>query len=183
MSDRRETSLHPCFNIGAKGSCGRVHLPVAPKCNLRCNYCNRKYDCANESRPGVTSGLLSPSQAVEYLSRVLAEEPRISVAGIAGPGDPLANPQATLETMRLIREEFPELRFCAGLSNISFGLPARRIINRTFLVLALAEGLDAAIIDPTDSHLYAAILATELLLNRDNHCRNYTRSFRLGRIV
>jgi nitrogen fixation protein NifB len=122
MSANREPSLHPCFNVEVKGSCGRVHLPVAPKCNLRCNYCNRKYDCANESRPGVTSGLLSPSQAVEYLSRVLAEEPRITVAGIAGPGDPLANPQATLETMRLVRERFPQLLIC--LSSNGLAVPA-----------------------------------------------------------
>ncbi len=46
---------HPCFNVHAKGSCGRVHLPVAPDCNIKCNYCNRKYDCVNESRPAVPS--------------------------------------------------------------------------------------------------------------------------------
>ncbi|MBI4595362.1 MAG: dihydropteroate synthase [Candidatus Tectomicrobia bacterium] len=88
----------------------------------------------------------------------------------------------TLETMRSIREEFPEVRFCAGLSNVSFGLPARRFVNRAFLVLALAAGLDAAIIDPLDKSLYTMLLATELLLNRDKHCRNYTRSYRQGKI-
>ena len=122
MNTNLATSLHPCFNAEAKGSCGRVHLPVAPKCNLRCNYCNRKYDCANESRPGVTSGLLSPGQAVEYLAQVLAREPRITVAGIAGPGDPLANSQATLETMRLVRQRFPELLIC--LSSNGLAVPA-----------------------------------------------------------
>ena len=121
---------------------------------------------------------------VEHARRAAIKEKNLFVDPLVmSVATDTANALTTLETMRLIREEFPELRFCAGLSNISFGLPARRIINRTFLVLALAEGLDAAIIDPTDSHLYAAILATELLLNRDNHCRNYTRSFRLGRIV
>ncbi|MFH1035510.1 MAG: nitrogenase cofactor biosynthesis protein NifB [Pseudomonadota bacterium] len=119
MSANREPSLHPCFNVEVKGSCGRVHLPVAPKCNLRCNYCNRKYDCANESRPGVTSGLLTPSQAAEYMARVLAEEPRITVAGIAGPGDPLANPEATLETMRLVRQRFPRLLICLSSNGLA----------------------------------------------------------------
>ncbi len=80
-----------------------------PKCNILCNYCNRKFDCVNESRPGVTSSVLSPTQAIAYLERVLEAEPRITVAGIAGPGDPFANPKETLETIRLIRQRFPEL--------------------------------------------------------------------------
>ena len=58
-------NLHPCFNAKVKGQFGRVHLPVAPKCNILCNYCNRKFDCVNESRPGVTSSVLSPAQALD----------------------------------------------------------------------------------------------------------------------
>ncbi|MGA2223888.1 MAG: nitrogen fixation protein NifB, partial [Syntrophobacteraceae bacterium] len=92
MNISRDFSRHPCFNAEAKGSYGRVHLPVAPQCNIRCNYCNRKYDCVNESRPGVTSAVLSPLQAARYVEKILEREPRISVAGIAGPGDPFANP-------------------------------------------------------------------------------------------
>jgi len=87
-------------------------MPVAPKCNIKCNYCNRKYDCVNESRPGVTSTVLSPEQALVYMGKVLAAEPRITVAGIAGPGDPFANAEATMETMRLIRREFPDMILC-----------------------------------------------------------------------
>ena len=107
-----DLSKHPCFNKDVKGQFGRVHLPVAPKCNIKCNYCNRKYDCVNESRPGVTSTVLSPEQSLEYMRRVLEKEPRISVAGIAGPGDPFANGEQTMETMRLLRQEFPELILC-----------------------------------------------------------------------
>ncbi len=110
---------HPCFNAGAKGSHGRVHLPVAPDCNIRCNYCNRKTDCVNESRPGVSSAILSPRQALAYLEKVLEKEPRIAVAGIAGPGDPFANPRQTLETMRLIRERYPHLLLCLSSNGLS----------------------------------------------------------------
>jgi nitrogen fixation protein NifB len=110
---------HPCFNADVKGKFGRVHLPVAPKCNIKCNYCNRKYDCVNESRPGVTSAVLSPAQAVRYIEEVLSREPRISVAGIAGPGDPLANPDETLETLRLIRSKFPDLILCLATNGFS----------------------------------------------------------------
>lgn len=109
---------HPCFNVKVKGQFGRVHLPVAPKCNIQCNYCNRKYDCVNESRPGVTSTVLSPAQAVLYMDKVLEKEPKITVAGIAGPGDPFANAQETLETMRLLRNRYPELILCLATNGL-----------------------------------------------------------------
>lgn len=113
---------HPCFNPEAAGQCGRVHLPVAPKCNVLCNFCNRKYDCQNESRPGVTSAVLSPAQALAYLDEVLAGMPEITVAGIAGPGDPFGNPAETLETIRRIRERHPQLLIC--LSSNGLAVPA-----------------------------------------------------------
>ena len=126
MNISRDLSRHPCFNAAVKGSYGRVHLPVAPHCNIRCNYCNRKYDCVNESRPGVTSALLSPAQASLYMEKILEREPRISVAGIAGPGDPFANPEETLGTLRLIREKFPHILLCLSTN----GLANRRLPRR-----------------------------------------------------
>ncbi len=113
------SAKHPCFNKESSGTCGRVHLPVAPRCNIQCNYCNRKYDCVNESRPGVTSGILKPFQALEYTRQVLEKEPRITVIGIAGPGDPMANPAETLETMRLIRREYPHMLFCLSSNGLA----------------------------------------------------------------
>jgi nitrogen fixation protein NifB len=121
MNISRDFSRHPCFNAEAKGSYGRVHLPVAPQCNIRCNYCNRKYDCVNESRPGVTSAVLSPLQAARYVEKILEREPRISVAGIAGPGDPFANPEETLGTMRLLRERFPHILLCLSSNGLGIG--------------------------------------------------------------
>lgn len=109
---------HPCFNVDVKGSCGRLHLPVAPKCNIMCNFCNRKYDCVNESRPGVTSAVLTPAQAEDYVRQVLAVEPRITVAGIAGPGDPFANPRETMDTLRRIRQQFPQLLLCLASNGL-----------------------------------------------------------------
>ncbi|GLI33681.1 nitrogenase cofactor biosynthesis protein NifB [Desulforhabdus amnigena] len=119
MTTTLNLDRHPCFNVEVKGKCGRVHLPVAPQCNIKCNYCNRKYDCVNESRPGVTSAVLSPVQAVEYMEKVLEKEPRITVAGIAGPGDPFANAFETVETMRLIREKFPEMLLCLATNGLN----------------------------------------------------------------
>ncbi|MBM9537287.1 radical SAM protein [Desulfobulbus alkaliphilus] len=119
MLSEHDFNRHPCFNVKAKGQYGRVHLPVAPKCNIQCNYCNRKYDCVNESRPGVTSTLLTPQQALVYMDRVLEKEPRISVAGIAGPGDPFANADLTLETMRLIRKHHPDTILCLSSNGMN----------------------------------------------------------------
>jgi nitrogen fixation protein NifB len=95
-----------------------VHLPVAPKCNIQCNYCNRKYDCSNESRPGVTSAVLSPMQAVHYLSALSETIPNISVIGIAGPGDPFANPDETLQTMKMVKQQFPDKIFCLSTNGL-----------------------------------------------------------------
>jgi nitrogen fixation protein NifB len=117
----KDLSQHPCFNIEAKHKYARVHLPVAPKCNIQCNYCNRKYDCCNESRPGVTSTILSPMQAVHYMKALTEKIPNMAVAGIAGPGDPFANPEETLNTMRLAQQEFPDLIFCLSSNGLDLG--------------------------------------------------------------
>lgn len=86
----------------------------------------------------------------------------------------------TLDTMRAIHQEFPETHLTLGLSNISFGLPARSFINRVFLVLALAAGLDCAILDPLDRELQAVLVSANLVLGHDRHCLDFTRSFRAG---
>ena len=112
------TAKHPCFDKEAKHEYGRVHLPVAPKCNVQCNYCNRKFDCVNESRPGVCSQVLSPQQSLEYLRVILNRGVKISVAGIAGPGDPFSNTQEIFETIRLARAEFPDLIFCLSTNGV-----------------------------------------------------------------
>src|SRR5512143_1402807 len=105
-------SRHPCFDAGARHHYGRIHLPVAPRCNVQCNFCDRRYDCPNESRPGVTSTVLTPTQAVEYLRRVGERIPDLAVVGIAGPGDPFANPEETMETLRLVRDHDPDILLC-----------------------------------------------------------------------
>lgn len=88
--------------------------------------------------------------------------------------------QITLDTIRALRREFPEAHLTMGLSNVSFGLPARSYLNRAFLTLALAAGLDSAILDPLDRETMAALVAAEVVLGRDHHCLNYTRAYRAG---
>ena len=110
---------HPCFNPDACKSFGRVHLPVAPRCNIQCKFCNRKFDCVNETRPGVTSAILSPGQAMVYLEEVFAAKGNISVVGIAGPGDPFANPRETLETLSRVRTRYPDVILCVATNGLN----------------------------------------------------------------
>jgi nitrogen fixation protein NifB len=118
-SQRKNIQGHPCFG-GNHHKNGRMHLAVAPYCNIKCGYCTRRHDCANESRPGVTSRLLTPQEAFLKVREVMASEilgPIIKVIGIAGPGDPLAN-EETFETFRLVGEEFPHLIKCMSTNGL-----------------------------------------------------------------
>jgi cobalamin-dependent methionine synthase I len=85
-----------------------------------------------------------------------------------------------LEAIRRIRDIFPEAKTVCGLSNISFSLPSRRLINRTFLVLARAAGLSAALVDPLDKKLTSILSTTMLLLGQDPYCRDYLKAYRSG---
>ena len=125
MKMKRQTD-HPCFG-GDHTKAGRIHLPVAPGCNIKCGFCERKFDCVNESRPGITSKVLTPEQGVERVRLVKRHMDKqngsqLKVVGIAGPGDPLANPK-TFETFRLVRAAFPEMTLC--LSTNGLRLPER----------------------------------------------------------
>ncbi|MBN1959255.1 MAG: radical SAM protein [Desulfuromonadales bacterium] len=121
MMKFKQQSDHPCFG-GDHNKAGRVHLPVAPGCNIKCGFCERKFDCVNESRPGVTSKVLTPEQGVKRVQLVKQHMdrqagPSLKVVGIAGPGDPLANPK-TFETFRLVREAFPEMTLCLSTNGL-----------------------------------------------------------------
>lgn len=113
----RKIAGHPCYDKKAQHKYGRIHLAVAPKCNIQCNFCVREFDCVNESRPGVTSKVLSPEEALEKTRQIVADYPFIKVVGIAGPGDPLAN-DATFETFELIKKEFPDLTLCMSTNGL-----------------------------------------------------------------
>ena len=104
--------------------------------------------------------------------------------------DPLAVAVATdtrgaliaCETIRRTHQEYPQVHFTCGLSNISFGMPARALINRSFLTLMLEAGLDSAIMDPMDRGLIETLFATEALLAKDRMCMKFNRAFRAGKI-
>ncbi|MEJ5187945.1 MAG: nitrogenase cofactor biosynthesis protein NifB [Breznakiellaceae bacterium] len=120
---------HPCFDESSRHRYGRVHLPVAPRCNIQCNYCNRDFDCAHESRPGVCSKIMEPAEAPEYVEALLARFPELAVVGIAGPGDPFANPEETLKTLSLIHGAFPDLLLCVATNGLNLAPYVGELVN------------------------------------------------------
>ncbi|BBB89810.1 MAG TPA: nitrogenase cofactor biosynthesis protein NifB [Methylomusa anaerophila] len=122
------TAKHPCYSCDAQHKFARMHIPVAPECNISCNYCNRRFDCVNESRPGVTSEILTPAQACDKFLRVKSKLPNLSVVGIAGPGDALANWEQTRESVELIKRRSPEILFCLSTNGLMLPQYAPEIV-------------------------------------------------------
>jgi nitrogenase molybdenum-iron protein alpha/beta subunit/MoaA/NifB/PqqE/SkfB family radical SAM enzyme len=154
MEISKKTESHPCFNCAASGN-ARIHLPVAPACNIQCNYCTRKFDCVNESRPGVTSEVLTPAQAVEKYLQVRAKVPRLTVVGIAGPGDALANFDTTRSTLSEIRMADSNVTFCISTNGLLLPqyageLPGLGVSHVTVTVNAADDETGSKIYDHID---------------------------------
>lgn len=102
--------------------------------------------------------------------------------------DPLIQPISTdskmalvaVDTIKGIREAYPNVHFMCGLSNVSFGLPKRGLLNRTFLVMCMLAGLDGAILDPGNREIMSMIYAAEALLDKDMFMKNYLKAYRSG---
>ncbi len=176
MMNMKTQSDHPCFG-GDHSKAGRIHLPVAPGCNIKCGFCERKFDCANESRPGVTSKVLTPTQAVERVRLVKRHMerqggPQLKVVGIAGPGDPLANPK-TFDTFKLVREAFPEMTLCLSTNGLRLPEMLEQILeydvhSLTVTINALTPKTGAKVYEwiQHDGHRLAGEEAAAILLER-----------------
>ncbi len=166
----KKTESHPCFNCSG-GKTARIHLPIAPKCNIQCNYCVRKYDCPNESRPGVTTSILSPDEAVARYKEAKSKIENLTVVGIAGPGDALANFAETKETLKRIREIDPEVTFCLSTNGLMLPLHAQELIDLgvshiTVTVNAVDPEIGAKIYKHIDymGTRYTGVAASSILL-------------------
>lgn len=137
---------HPCFFAESRGRYGRIHLPVAPSCNIHCAYCRREYGCIHENRPGVTNGVISPEEAVERLEQALTKMPHISVAGIAGPGDAFCDPDLTLQTFELIRRRYSDIALCVSSNglNAKDHIEQLRELNVRFITITV-NAIDPAL--------------------------------------
>lgn len=105
-------SEHPCYGEAAHARYARLHLPVAPRCNITCAYCDRRVgDCVHGAgptrRPGLSARIVAPAEVPDLVRTTLRAEPRLRVIGIAGPGEPLANPE-TFEALALAGKAWEE---------------------------------------------------------------------------
>lgn len=107
---------HPCFDEVSHKRVGRMHIPVAPACNIQCRYCYREVG-SSDNRPGVAYKILKPTEALEAVDQVIREDKSIQVIGVAGPGDALAN-QATFNSLALIHKKFPHLKKCISTNGL-----------------------------------------------------------------
>ncbi len=89
---------------------------------------------------------------------------------------------ATIDAIERIMKEFPGVHTTCGLTNVSYGMPNRKLINRTCLVAAITRGLDSAILDPTDKRLFGTLKASLTILAKDEFCLEYIEAFRAGRL-
>ena len=148
-----ELETHPCFTAKCSDY-ARIHLPVAPKCNMQCNYCLRKYSCVNESRPGVVARVMVPEDAVEWYLLMKAKVPKLTVAGIAGPGDALANWPAVSRTLSMIREVDKDVFFCLSTNGLYLPKYAKEIAALGVDYVTVTVN---AITSNTGAHIYSFI--------------------------
>lgn len=171
----QRTLTHPCYTCGGCGASGknaRIHLPVAPKCNIQCNYCVRKYDCMNESRPGVTSEILSPEQAAEKYAIVKEKVDNLTVVGIAGPGDALANWPEVRETLKRIRDMDNDVTFCLSTNGLMLPLYAQEMLDAgvthvTITINSVDPQIGAQIYEHVDylGQRYTGVSAAAILMS------------------
>lgn len=183
----RKIAEHPCYDRKAQHKYGRIHLAVAPSCNIQCNFCVREFDCVNESRPGVTSKVLTPQEALEKTRQIITDYPFIKVVGIAGPGDPLANNE-TFETFELIKKEFPELTLCMSTNGLLLPEKLEDILRvgvstLTVTINAIDPEIQAKIIDHIIYHgkVYRGVEGAEIQIK--NQLEGVEAAVKAGLVV
>lgn len=172
MARKFDINVHPCFNE-KPNNFYRLHLPIAPKCNISCKYCVRKNDCANESRPGVTSKIMSIDEAFEYYKMCKNKSNGLlSVVGIAGPGDSLANWEETYELLLRIRQDDNNIGLCLSTNGLLLPQYVKHLHDLKLSALTVTvNSLDCAIGEKIYNYvsynhrIYTGINGAEILFN------------------
>lgn len=115
MEYQNTTQKHPCFSETAHCKFARVHLAVAPMCNIACKFCIRSLN-KTENRPGVAAKILTPEDSIGAIEDAMKKFP-VTVVGIAGPGDPLFNP-ATFQVFEMVEKKYPDLLKCLSTNGL-----------------------------------------------------------------
>ncbi|MDD3421873.1 MAG: radical SAM protein, partial [Methanocellales archaeon] len=129
---------HPCFDENAHFRVGRIHLPVAPKCNIKCRYCEAGICSDSDVRgvPGATLRVMSPSEVLSVVKNAINADPRNKIVAVAGPGDPLAN-QQTFETLALVKNHFPQLKTCLCTNGLLLPEKIHQLSNIDYITVTI----------------------------------------------
>jgi nitrogen fixation protein NifB len=136
---------HPCFSQCGATASGRIHLPVAPRCNIFCQFCSRALS-SDAERPGNATRVVSPDEALDIMEMALTLCPEIQVAGVAGPGEPLAGPEA-LDSLIMIKERYPQLIACLATNGLALAQSMDRLLQAGVKTLTVTvNALDPVIL-------------------------------------
>ncbi|MBO7719787.1 MAG: radical SAM protein [Methanosphaera sp.] len=162
------TKAHPCFNEKIHDKVGRIHIPIAPSCNIQCGFCTRKLN-DTEKRPGVASCIMSVDEAIEHIRKTTETMP-INVVGVAGPGDSLCS-EDTLKLFERVKKEFPDLILCMSTNGLLVPEYADKIAEAgvktvTITINAVDSDIGVQIYDDIEYHgkTYHGKQGFELLL-------------------
>jgi len=179
---------HPCYSHSAHFKYGRIHLPVAADCNLGCNYCERQIGgmSYHSYRPALTDRILTPEEALSEVAQYMGDAD-FTVAGIAGPGEPLYNPN-TFETLRLVHDNYPELMLCVSTNGLLLPTYAEwlrdlgvRTVTVTLNTVAPEIGKGIYSYVKYDGEVLKGVEGAKVLL--ENQLAGIEESVRLGLIV
>lgn len=155
---------HPCFG-DTLHQYARIHIPIAPKCNIKCKYCVRKYSCMNESRPGVTNKVLTPEQGIIEVKNAMEKYgDKLSVVGIAGPGDSLAN----IDRVKEFYSKLPKKKgidYCISTNGLEISAKIETILSLNIHYVTITIN---AITAETASNIYEYItLGNEIIRGKE----------------
>ncbi len=179
------TRVHPCFNEKLHDKVGRAHVPIAPKCNIGCNFCIRSIN-TNEDRPGVAGCVLDTDAAINHVKEV-TEDSSISVVGVAGPGDSLAN-ESTFEFFERLNGENSDLIKCMSTNGLLLPKYAEKLaelgVNTVTVTVNAVNpeiGKDIYAFIQYDSKIYKGKEGSEILIK--NQLEGIKKVTDLGVIV
>ena len=179
------TRAHPCFNEKMHDKVGRAHVPIAPKCNIFCNFCTRDIN-DDENRPGVASCVLNPDEAIGSVDHALSQGP-ISVVGVAGPGDSLYN-EETFEFFDKLNSTHGDLIKCLSTNGLLLPKNAQKLADLGVnSVTVTINAIDPEIAKDIYSFIryegkvYKGVEATEILIK--NQLEGVEKASDLGMVV
>lgn len=152
---------HPCYSENREDLWARIHLPVAPYCNVKCIFCDRSVGSScHTSKPGYSASIMSPEEAITRTFSEIEKNPRLKIVAISGPGEPLAN-QETFTTLDAIRKKNEDLNFCLSTNGVLVNKTVFKLKELGFRSISISM---SAILPETAAQVYEwALLDGEIL--------------------